>query len=178
MPFHALCRSKNESRPSENLATEQPWISPTQISRSLWKRVCFLLLVREAWAEPGWYPGAVWAPHRLRRRRRAVPILWGVLWRGPTCRFHPQQTHGSAARNGEPCLKYCHFYIHKERKHSGFHSRFPDNLKILPHLIWLTEFPIAGKWCLLGHTIDAVLLIGCLCRLTALDIIDQLLHPL
>lgn len=94
-------------------------------------------------------------------------------------RQRPGDSHtasDSVAIQGEPCLEYNNFYIHKGTKLSGFHSHYPDSLKMLLHLVSWTEFPVAGSWCLLQHASDKVQLIGCLCRLTALDMTDQFLQ--
>lgn len=40
----------------------------------------------------------------------------------------------SVVINGEPCLEYNHSYSHKGTKLSGFHSHYPDSLKMLLHL--------------------------------------------
>lgn len=113
----------------------------------------------------GWAGGA--------QEQTVLPLGSALKWQ------HPGDSHtarDSVAINGKPCLEYHHFSIHKGTKPSGFCSRYSDSFKMFLHAVSWTESPVAGSWCLLQHAMDKVPLIGCLCRLTALDMTDQFLQ--
>lgn len=95
--------------------------------------------------------------------------------------LHPGDSHtasNSVATNGQPCLEYNHFYIHKGAKlpQGSSHSHYPDSLEMFLHPVSWTKFPVAGSWCLPGHATDKVQLMGCFCKLTVLDMGDQFLQ--